>query len=192
MTTKTANSQQLVDEVLDNMEPYVLGRYGRDSAAWRSGDFTAGAMLEFKSRHGDGRLAHWTVADVHEFLMNWLPAFVQTDDEVLQDVPQCAPVFFDFLAHAGYLTGDPPAELTAACERLGVAFLVAVKDEQRWSPAKSRLAAIAAATPEGAASERPHSQPQASADRNPDPPRTRAAAGPRNLRSAAWPRFARR
>ena len=128
-----------IDELLDEMERYVAEHHGCDCASWRSGDFTAGAMLEFKGRHRDGRLAHWVVADLHEFLLVWLPAFVLTDDDVLRDVPACSATFFDFLAHRGLLTGAPLEELRTACERLGEEFLAACADPQRWSPAKARL-----------------------------------------------------
>ena len=130
-----------VDELLDMMERYVAEHHGRDGASWRSGDFTAGAMLEFKGRR-DGRLAEWVVADVHEFLLVWLPAFVLTDDDVLRDVPVCSATFFDFLAHSGLLTGDPLQELRTTCERLAEPFLAACADRRRWSPAKARLVRV--------------------------------------------------
>jgi hypothetical protein len=42
--------------LLDEMEDFVRESYGCDSPGWRSGDFAAGALLEFKGRHGDGRM----------------------------------------------------------------------------------------------------------------------------------------
>lgn len=189
--TITGKSPQNMDEVLDAMEPYVLEHHGHDSAAWRSGDFTAGAMLEFKAGTSDARAAHWTVADLREFLMNWLPAYVQTDDDVLHDVPDCTAVFFNFLASAGLLTGDPLGELTAASADLSDEFHVACRDAYRWSPAKSRLAAIADTVTPGETPDR-RSRTPATADQSRGPRRTRGAAGPRSPRSGAWPRFADR
>ncbi len=130
------------EELLDAMERYVAEHRGCDGASWRSGDFTAGAMLEFKRRHCDGRLTHWTIADLREFLLVWLPEFVLADDDVLRDVPECSATFFDFLAHADLLTGDRLQDLRTTCQRVGVEFLVACADVRRWSPAKSRLTRV--------------------------------------------------
>ena len=132
-----------IDEVLDDMERYVATHHGRGGASWRSGDFTAGAMLEFKGRHRDATLTDWTVADLRAVLLDWFPAYVHTDDDVLRDMPASAAVFFDYLADAGSLTGDPADELKAACDSLGPDFLAACRDPERWGSAKARLIALA-------------------------------------------------
>lgn len=136
-----------MDELLGEMEDFVREYYGYDSASWRSGDFTAGALLEFKGRHGDGRIDHWTVADVREFLLDWFPRSVLVDDGLRRDVPDCAVVFFRFLAARGSLTGDGLWELEAACAQLRGRFLSSCRDRRQWDPAKLRLSLIVARLP---------------------------------------------
>lgn len=133
-----------IDELLCEMEDYVREHYGYDSASWRSGDFAAGALLEYKGRHGDGRVDHWTVGDVEEFLLDWFPRTVYVDEDVQHDVPDCAAVFFRFLAARGSLTGDSPSELEAACARLRDRFLSSCRDPSQWDPGKVRLSLIVA------------------------------------------------
>lgn len=170
-----------MDELLDEMENFVREYYGYDSASWRSGDFTAGALLEFKGRHGDGRIGHWTVGDVREFLLDWFPRTVVADEDVRRDVPDCAAVFFRFMAARGSLSGDGLWELEAACARLRGPFLSSCRDRRRWDPAKVRLSRIVARLPAWARRVR-------ISGRSPAPPRTRGAAAARTRYSGASPR----
>ena len=156
-----------IDELLDEMEDFVGEHCGRDSVAWRSGDFAAGALLEFKGRHADGRVGHWTVADVRAFLLGWFPRTVLVDEELQRDVPDCAAVFFRFMAARGSLTGDPLDELEAACAHLHGQFLTSCRDPRQWDPAKQRLSQILAPA-------------QA------HPPRPRPTADARRRSSRAW------
>jgi hypothetical protein len=135
---------ECMDALLDEMEDFVSEHHGPDGAAWRSGDFAAGALLEFKGRHGDGRVDHWTVDDVREFLLGWFPRTVLADEELQRDVPDCAAVFFRFMAARGSLTGDPLSELEAACAHLQSQFLNSCRDPRQWDPAKQRLSQILA------------------------------------------------
>jgi hypothetical protein len=136
-----------MDALLDEMEDFVRERYGRNSASWRSGDFTAGALLEFKGLHGDGRLHDWTVGDVREFLLVWFPRSVCADEELRHDVPDCATAFFRFMAARGSLTGDPLCELEAACNGLRGQFLSSCRDPRRWNAGKVWLSLILAGPP---------------------------------------------
>ena len=110
---------ELMDTLLDELERTLLAGRGTDDPAhdpaWRSGDLAAGAMLEFKGRYGDGRLGHWTAADVEEFLLRWFPRAVVTDEEVVHDLPECACAFLRFLDERGSLRGDPLPALERAC-----------------------------------------------------------------------------
>jgi hypothetical protein len=163
------------------MEDFVCEHYGYDSAAWRSGDFAAGALLEFKGRRGDGRVGDWTVSDVREFLLGWFPRTVWADEQLQRDVPDCAAVFFGFLAARGSLTGDPLSELQAACTHLHSQFLSSCRDPRRWDPAKQRLSQILDRLPAWTRRAR-------TSNRSPAPRRTRGAAGARSRCSGASPR----
>lgn len=165
-----------MEELLAEMEVFVGEYYGYDSASWRSGDFAAGALIEFKARHGDGRIGHWTVDDLRDFMLGWFPQTVLTDEAVRRDVPDCAAVFFRFMAARGSLTGDGLWELEAACSRLRDPFLRHCRDPRHWNASKRRLSPIVARR--GAAI----------SDRSSGPRRTRGAGAGRSPYSAAWPR----
>lgn len=144
-----------MDALLGEMEDFVCERYGCDSASWRTGDFAAGALMEFKARHGDGRLDHWTVADVRAFLLDWFPRTVQADACILQDVPECAAVFFHFMDLRGSLSGDALAELEATCLNLHDEFLASCADRTLWQPSKATINRILAPAPADAYDARP-------------------------------------
>jgi hypothetical protein len=113
---------ELMDRLLDEFEHEGVAGRSVDDPVWRSGDFTAGAMLEFKGRYADGRLARWTAADVEEFFLRWFAHSVIVDDEIVDDLPECASVFLRFLAERGSLRGDPLPSLEAACAAAGGAL----------------------------------------------------------------------
>lgn len=101
----------LMDELLNDFECATPEDAG--DSAWRSGDFVVGAMIEFKGRFSDGRLGRWTVCELREFMLTWFPNVVQTDDDVVADVPGCACAFLRFLARRDSLAGDALADLEA-------------------------------------------------------------------------------
>ncbi|HEX8158817.1 MAG TPA: hypothetical protein VF526_15640 [Solirubrobacteraceae bacterium] len=141
------NLYTCMDALLCEMEDFVREYHGYDSPSWRCGDFAAGALLEFKGRRGDGRLDHWTVEDLREFLLGWFPRTVYADEDLQRDVPDCVTVFFRFLAARGSLNGDSLDELEAACESLRGQFLSSCSDPGRWNPSKVWLSLIAAPAP---------------------------------------------
>lgn len=102
----------LMDELLDEFERATAA--DRLSTAWRSGDLVGGAMIEFKGRFADGRVARWTVADLREFMLRWLPSTVVCDADVIADVPDCVCAFLRFLSQRGSLRGDDLDDLEAA------------------------------------------------------------------------------
>jgi hypothetical protein len=163
-----------MDALLDEMEEFVREHYGYNSASWRSGDFAAGALLEFKGRHGDGRLHNWTVGDVREFLLDWFPRTVLADEDLERDVPECAAVFFRFMTARGTLTGDSLSELEGECARLRGEFLSSCQDSRRWDPAKVRLSRILPGP-----QDHPPRQP------SPDGPRRRSTS-PRSASRSGW------
>jgi hypothetical protein len=172
------NLYTCMDALLCEMEDFVREHHGYDSPSWRSGDFAAGALLEFKGRHGDGRLDHWTVTDVSEFLLGWFPRTVYADEDLQRHVPDCATVFFRFLAARGSLRGDSLNELEAACESLRGQFLSSCRDRSQWDPSKVWLSLIVAPPPADS-----HAAPADSNDALPQ--RQRTVGGPRRRSSSA-------
>lgn len=170
-----------MDALLDEMEDFVREHYGHDSAGWRSGDFAAGALLEFTGRHDGARIGHWTVGDVREFLLDWFPRTVWADEDLQADVPDCAVVFFRFMAARSSLSGDPLSELERACAQLRSQFLSSCRDPRQWDPAKQRLSLILARLPACARRAR-------TSNRSPAPHRTRGAAAVQTPCSGALPR----
>jgi hypothetical protein len=166
-----------MDELLAEMEVFVSEYYGYDSASWRSGDFAAGALIEFKARQGDGQIGHWTVEDLRHFMLGWFPRTVLTDEGVRRDVPDCAAVFFRFMAARGSLSGDGLWALEAACSRLRDPFLRSCRDPRDWNASKQSLSRIVARPGRARTS-----------GRRPALRRTRAAGGGRIRCNAASPR----
>lgn len=107
----------LDDGVLFELMTELLAEFERATpedpghGVWRSGDLVGGAMIEFKGRYSDGLLGRWTVADVREFMLTWLPGMVQTDADVVADIPDCICAFLRLLSQRGSLSGDPVTEL---------------------------------------------------------------------------------
>ncbi len=101
------------------------------NAVWRSGDLVGGAMIEFKGRYADGLLGRWTVADVREFVLTWLPGMVQTDADILADIPECMCAFLRLLSQRGSLSGDPLTALESAVRAAAARLPEAIANVQR-------------------------------------------------------------
>lgn len=168
-----------MDELLGEMEDFVREYYGYDSPSWRSGDFAAGALLQFKGREPGAPIGHWTVGDVREFLLGWFPRTVLADEDLWRDVPDCAVIFFRFMAARGSLTGDGLWELEATCVRLRGQFLSNCRDPRAWDPAKLRLSRIVARLPVALA------RRATTSGQSPAPRRTRGAIAARTRCSGA-------
>ena len=104
----------LMDDLLDEFEDVTAA--DRTSSAWRSGDLIGGAMIEFKGRFADGRVARWTVTDLREFMLTWLPSTLVCDADAIADVPDCVCAFLRFLSQRGSLCGDDLDDLEAAVQ----------------------------------------------------------------------------
>lgn len=115
---------ELMSEWLADFERWTAEDPG--NSVWRSGDLVGGAMIEFKGRYADGLLGRWTVADVREFMLTWLPGMVQTDADVAADIPDCICAFLRLLSQRGSLSGDPltvlESEVRSAAARLPERF----------------------------------------------------------------------
>jgi hypothetical protein len=129
--------EDLLDVLLEEFDEYVRAAHGEDGPVFRAGHYVAGSMLHWKHGCGDGRLGHWTRADVEEYLLDHYPRKLSADDDLIACTPECVAAFIGFLDERDLLTGDPPAELESACRRLGPRFDRAAHDRRRWGPGKA-------------------------------------------------------
>jgi hypothetical protein len=128
----------VMDELLDRMAEWVEQTVGVQSAAWRSGDFVAGAMIEFKSRR-KGSVTAWTADDVTAFMVDWFPRTIVAPEGVVRDLPECVAAFLHFLTDLGAAAGDPLPDLELAVVAATPEYVTAVADRDRWSADKRRL-----------------------------------------------------
>lgn len=149
----------LMDELLDAFERATPE--DPTSPAWRSGDLVAGAMIEFKARYADGRLDHWTCADVSEFMLTWLPRVLVSDAELFDDVGSCVQAFLRFMASRGSLLGDPASDLAAAAAAAAAQLPARLASVTRRGPAADLWRAVARAP--GADEPSPAGSPRARA-----------------------------
>jgi hypothetical protein len=96
-------------------------------------------MLEWKAIYGDGRLNHWTVDDIHSYLLEHFPRKVSADRELLADTPTCVRDFVYFMSDRGTLAGEDSRVLADAAEEVFDEFLFANRDRRNWGLAKRTL-----------------------------------------------------
>ncbi|WP_131787308.1 hypothetical protein [Protofrankia symbiont of Coriaria ruscifolia] len=98
--------------------------------------FAVEVALEHKWAVGDGILSRWTVADLRELLLGWMPLKIAMMEEQWATVLPTLRVFFDFLTRTGL--ADPRCDpgLPAALEELAGEFNAAMGDESRYGVAK--------------------------------------------------------
>lgn len=128
---------RITQAMLEDYDAEMLSREDEDSPLWRSGHFIAGSLLEWKWGCGDGRLAHWTVADVEEYLLDHVPRKLSASEEVLEDTADCVTAWLRFLDDAGVLEGDDIEALAETATTLRDQFVAAAQDRSRWGLAKS-------------------------------------------------------
>jgi|GEM_PF-5487866 hypothetical protein len=96
-------------------------------------------MLEWKAIYGDGRLGHWTVGDIHAYLLEHFPRNVSADCQLLRDTPTCVRDFVYFMSDRGTLAGEDSGVLADAAEEVFDEFLAANRDRRNWGLAKQVL-----------------------------------------------------
>ena len=93
-------------------------------------------MLEWKAIYGDGRLDHWTVGDIHAYLLEHFPRKVSADRGLLGDTPSCVRDFVYFMSDRGTLAGGNSGVLADAAEEVSDEFLAVNRDRRNWGLAK--------------------------------------------------------
>ena len=136
--------EDLLEVVLEDFDEHVRAAHGEEGPVFQGGDYVAGSMLHWKHGYGDGRLGRWTRADVEEYLLDFFPRKLSADPDLIACTPDCVAAFLAFLDQRELLTGDPLAELEAACRDLRPAFERTARDRDRWGPAKAITAQMLA------------------------------------------------
>jgi hypothetical protein len=131
--------QRVMEMLLDEFEQHARATQPPDGVVWQHGDFVASTMLQWKGGYDDGRLGHWTQADLAEYLLDYFPRKVSVDEATLSAVPDCVRAFLAFLRERGSLSGDPLEQLEQACEELRDEFQQAAGDSSHWGLAKSMV-----------------------------------------------------
>jgi hypothetical protein len=126
-----------MDMLLDEFEQHARATHSPDGVVWQHGSFVASSMLQYKRDYADGRLCHWTGADLAEYLLDHFPRKVSVEEQTLSAVPRCACAFLEFLDARASLSGQPLEQLVQVCHALRGDFLEHARDRSRWGPAKS-------------------------------------------------------
>jgi hypothetical protein len=111
--------EELVKLLLGGLGGYASGLTLASGAVRRDLDLVASAMLRWKGCYGDGILGRWTAEDLGEYLLDYFPRKVSTEEDTLSAAPECAVVFLRFLNERGSLSGGPLEQLEQACRELG-------------------------------------------------------------------------
>jgi hypothetical protein len=132
---------RVIAQLTEEYERYVESEHAvcPDCPVQRSGPFVVYSMLEWKAIYGDGRLDHWTVGDLHTYLLEHFPRKVSADRGLLGDTPSCVRDFVYFMSDRGTLAGEDSGVLADAAEEVFDEFLAANRDRSNWGLAKLML-----------------------------------------------------
>jgi hypothetical protein len=131
------DSDREMEKLLDEFEQHACATHPPGGEVWQHGGFVASSMLQYKRDYADGRLCHWTRADLAEYLLDHFPRKISVKEDTLPAVPDCACAFLEFLHTQGSLSGEPLDQLEQACHALRGEFLERARDQSRWGMAKS-------------------------------------------------------
>ncbi|PZG12847.1 hypothetical protein, partial [Nonomuraea aridisoli] len=96
------------------------------------------AALDARHESRDGRLAYWDEPQIRRFLLNWIPAQLVAEREVLDTAPEVLRTYLHYLATTGLL--DPRGATLAAAEeaidRAAADYPQALDDPARQGLAK--------------------------------------------------------
>lgn len=130
--------------LVDDFTIWVVETQGRTGALWRSGEFFANSLLQWKFSYGDGDLGFWSADDVEEFLLDYAPRKLGLDEALIADGPNCVAGFLSFLEADEHLEGDSLPALIARCEQSRDGFEKGVANPDNWGPAKTMVAQMEA------------------------------------------------
>ncbi len=132
---------RVIAELTEEYERYIDSEHATcpGCPVVRSGPFVMHSMLEWKAIYGDGRLDHWTVDNIHTYLLEHFPRKVSADRGLLADTPTCVRDFVYFMSDRGTLAGEDSRVLADAAEEVFDEFLAANRDRRNWGLAKRML-----------------------------------------------------
>jgi hypothetical protein len=127
----------MTEALLAEFASFIAREHGGDSPPLAHIDLVW-SMLDWKAHHADGRLAHWTVDDLHAFLLEFCPLAVPGGEQRIAVLPESVLAFLGFLEVIGRLKGpDPPDELERAVIGARGRFEGEMRDVGAWGYAKS-------------------------------------------------------
>jgi len=137
----TDRCMRVIAELAEEYERYVESEHAicPSCPVVRSGPFVVHSMLEWKAIYGDGRLDHWTVGDIHTYLLDHFPRKVSADRGLLADTPACVRDFVYFMSDRGTPACEDSGVLADAAEEVFDEFLAANRDRRNWGLAKRTL-----------------------------------------------------
>lgn len=106
----------------------------------------AGLALDWKWGYAGSDLAHWTTADVAEFLLEWCPRKLSVSPEDSATIPIAVAAFMAFLSDQALLEprSSPADDLIRTAAGLTDAFVAAMGDPTNFGMAKSLFASAGA------------------------------------------------
>ncbi|MGO9954373.1 MAG: hypothetical protein ACLP50_00050 [Solirubrobacteraceae bacterium] len=115
-----AGCQKAIASLMDEYERYLESEHAicPDCPVVRTGPVIVRSMLEWKAVERDGQLGHWTVEDIHAYLLGHLPRQAVKDRDVLGDAPTCAKDLVYFMSDRGTLAGDHVGALAEATDEI--------------------------------------------------------------------------
>jgi hypothetical protein len=101
----------------------------------------AGLLMDWKWSYADGRLDHWSVPDVQEFLFEWCPRKLSAPPDLCAEIPLSVAAFVEFLAHTGTLApgSAAPSALRKYCQSNVDKFVREMGDPANFGMAKGLL-----------------------------------------------------
>ena len=140
-----AESYERADGLVEAFAEALERDEGAGPALRAEGPYVAYCMLDWKLAYADGDLGRWTLGDLRELLLEWLPRKLTAGGQVVEIAADAVTRFLRFLAHEDLLDAPVPlSSLEAAVERLRPRFERACSDPRRWGPAKALMAEMAA------------------------------------------------
>ena len=99
-------------------------------------------FIDYRFDHTDGDPLRWSPIAVEMCLLDWFPRKVTLDDDELAAVPDALRRLVRYAGRRKGLSRDLIAETLAAVEEFEPPFRAAMRDETRFGPAKSMVAAM--------------------------------------------------
>lgn len=135
------------DELVTEFETWVqTSRTGIDPS---SAAVDAATLFDWKFSYLDGDLSRWSIADLHEFLIEWCPRKVSGPADLLAGIPEHVGLVMEFLGSTGLLSraGHSAPALSTYAVGLQQEFHAEMAAPANFGMAKSIFASLGAEDP---------------------------------------------